>query len=76
MQKGFDIIISLLFLQMHTLKIQWQKVTTDFNKFGLYYKDTQMSSLVNIQNEPIIFIKNYFGVYRSVIFKILLINLA
>lgn len=46
MQKGFDFMISLLFLQMHTLKIQWQKVTTDFYKFGLYYKDTQMNELV------------------------------
>ena len=51
-------------------------MTTDFNKFGLYYKDTQMSDLVKIQNEPIIFISNYFGVYRQVILKILIINLV
>lgn len=69
-------MISILFLQMHTLKIEWQKVTTDFNKFGLYYRDTEMEQLVSLKNEPIYFLKNYFGVYKGVIFKIAIINVV
>ena len=74
-QKSIDIIVSVIFVQMHILKLRWQKVTSEFNRHGLYYKDTQMEELIQLKIQPKLYLRNYFGVFKGVVLKVMIIML-
>jgi hypothetical protein len=48
----------------------------EFDRMGLYYKDTQMAKLETFSGSPIKYIKNYLGIFKLVLAKILILNIV